>query len=78
MEWGGTYIFKQTQNNSVYVGSAISHAIRAIGHRDQFQGDKPLFFHRNQMKKQQTLAYSVIHLVPNYYRLLLIEDPGLY
>jgi hypothetical protein len=38
MEWGGTYIFKQTQNNSVYVGSAISHAIRAIGHRDQFQG----------------------------------------
>jgi hypothetical protein len=78
IEWGGTYIYKQTQDNSLYVGSAISHAIRAISHRDQFQGDKPLFFHRSQMTKQQTLAYSIIHLVPNYYRLLLIEEPGLF
>jgi hypothetical protein len=62
----------------IYIGSGISHLTRATGHRDHFQGDKPLFFHKKEMEKQETLTYSVLHQIPNYQRMFMTENPKQY
>jgi len=71
-------MFKQTVDGGIYIGSGVSHLTRATGHRDQFQGDKPLFFHRKEMDKQETLTYSVLHNIPNYQRMFITENPKQY
>jgi len=76
--FGGTYMFKQTLDGGIYIGSGISHLTRATGHRDHFQGDKPLFFHKKEMEKQETLTYSVLHQKPNYQRIFMTENPKQY
>ena len=48
-------MFKQKLDNNFYIGSSISYAFRAIGHRDQFSGDSPSPFHLNQKNKLDNL-----------------------
>lgn len=76
--FGGTYMFRQTLDGGIYIGSGVSHLTRATRHRDHFQGDKPLFFHRKEMDKQETLTYSVLHKIPNYQRMFMTENPKQY
>lgn len=73
--YGGTYIFKQEADNSCYIGSTISHALRAIDHRDHFGGDSPSPFYLRVINSQNTLKYSIIHLVPNYYKIFKEKYP---
>ena len=62
-------MFKQKLDNNFYIGSSISYAFRAIGHMDQFSGDSPSPFHLNQKNKLDNLFFSMLHKIPNYYRL---------
>ena len=52
-------MFKQKLDNNFYIGSSISYAFRAIGHRDQFSGDSPSPFHLNQKNKLDNLFFSM-------------------
>lgn len=74
----GTYRFLQTQNGEMYIGSTGSFYDRILSHKQKFnskskKGIGPL--HRSQLTQQNTLLFSIIHQVPNYIGLWILENP---
>lgn len=78
---GGTYLFQQSANKSSYVGSAFSFKERMIQHQNQFAGafrgsSRTRALHKLEFNRQDSLILSLIHIVPNYYKLFKISYPS--
>lgn len=76
IHYGGTYIFHQKLTGHEYIGSAACHSDRVDQHKSQFKGTLPRALHVLEKDNQETLLFSIIHILPNFFKLFRQRYPN--
>lgn len=72
---GGTYLFHQKLTANEYIGSAACHSDRADQQFSQFKGTLPRSLHVQEKNNQETLLFSIIHIIPDFFKLFRKNNP---